>query len=72
MAMYDLFFDEPILNSPYGFPDRHWELAETGRQTINCIVESKRRSELITLVPKPKITRVTTLPMGLISTRVLV
>lgn len=22
------FFDKPILNSPYGYPDRHWELDE--------------------------------------------
>jgi type III restriction enzyme len=24
--MSNLFFDHPILNSPYDYPERHWEL----------------------------------------------
>jgi type III restriction enzyme len=47
------FFDAPILNSPYAYPGQHWELDEAGQPT-NRIVELRRRSELITPVPKPK------------------
>ncbi len=46
------FFERPILNSPYHYPALHWEL-EDGQPT-NRIVESRRRSELITPVPQPK------------------
>jgi type III restriction enzyme len=49
--MNESFFERPILNSPYAFPGQHWELDEDG-QPINRIVESRRRSELITPVPK--------------------
>jgi hypothetical protein len=24
------FFDQPVLNSPYTVPERHWELDDTG------------------------------------------
>ncbi len=51
--MSDQFFERPILNSPYEYPARHWELDESGQPT-NTIVNSRRRSELITPVPKPK------------------
>ncbi len=47
------FFRAPILNSPYAYPRRHWELDEDGQPT-NRIIETRRRSELITPVPKPK------------------
>jgi len=47
------FFEQPILNSPYAYPGRHWELDEDGQPT-NKIVESRRRSAFITPVPKPK------------------
>jgi type III restriction enzyme len=49
----DSFFERPILNSPYAYPGRHWELDEDGQPT-NQIIESRRRSELITPVPKPQ------------------
>ena len=49
----DLFFERPILNSPYRQPARHWELDEDGQPT-NRLLEVRRRSELITPVPKPK------------------
>jgi type III restriction enzyme len=51
--MVESFFERPILNSPYAYPARHWELDED-RQPTNRIVESRRRSELITPVPKPQ------------------
>lgn len=47
------FFDRPILNSPYEYPGKHWELDAEGQPT-NRIIETRRRSDLITPVPKPK------------------
>ncbi|MCB9948263.1 MAG: DEAD/DEAH box helicase family protein [Rhodospirillaceae bacterium] len=47
------FFQTPILNSPYDYPGRHWELDLTGQPT-NAIIEQRRGSALITPVPKPK------------------
>jgi type III restriction enzyme len=47
------FFERPILNSPYAYPGRHWELDADGQPT-NRIIETRRRSDLITPVPKPK------------------
>jgi type III restriction enzyme len=47
------FFAQPILNSPYAMPQRHWELDADGQPTQR-ITESRRRSDLITPVPKPK------------------
>ena len=47
------FFDQPILNSPYAYPARHWELDKTGQPT-HKILETRRRAEFITPIPKPK------------------
>lgn len=47
------FFERPILNSPYSPPLRHWELDADGQPTSR-ILENRRRSDLITPVPKPK------------------
>jgi type III restriction enzyme len=47
------FFDRPILNSPYAYPARHWELDDTGQPTQK-IIETRRRAEFITPIPKPK------------------
>ena len=51
--MPNQFFEQPILNSPYAYPGRHWELDADGQPTNN-ITESRRRSAFITPVPKPK------------------
>lgn len=51
--MVTSFFSQPILNSPYQQPNRHWELDADGQPTSQ-IIESRRRSDLITPVPKPK------------------
>jgi type III restriction enzyme len=51
--MVESFFERPIQNSPYAYPGRHWELDADGQPT-NRIVETRRRSELITPVPKPQ------------------
>ncbi len=47
------FFDHPILNSPYGYPARHWELDSLGQPTQK-IVGNRRLAEFITPIPKPK------------------
>ncbi|MFN8472486.1 MAG: DEAD/DEAH box helicase family protein [Anaerolineae bacterium] len=51
--MSDLFFEHPILNSPYLPPSRHWELDEQGQPTQR-INDYRRRAQFITPVPKPK------------------
>lgn len=51
--MVESFFDRPILNSPYAYPGQHWELDADGQPTNN-VIASRRRSELVTPVPKPK------------------
>src|SRR5574337_733816 len=51
--MANPFFDHPILNSPYEYPDRHWELDAEGQPTQK-IVEIRRRAEFVTPIPKPK------------------
>ena len=51
--MTNPFYERPILNSPYEYPERHWELDEFGQPT-GAIVDKRRRVSLITPVPKPK------------------
>ena len=51
--MSNPFFDHPILNSPYVRPKRYWELDESGQPTQD-IIETRRRAEFITPIPKPK------------------
>ena len=51
--MDNQFFEHPILNSPYEYPARHWELDEQGQPTQR-IVESRRRVSFITPIPKPR------------------
>jgi type III restriction enzyme len=50
------FFDHPILNSPYAYPARHWELDESGQPTQQ-IIERRRPAKFITPIPKPKKTK---------------
>ena len=52
--MTGTFYEEPILNSPYEEPARHHALDEDGRPTDNPPIAGRRRSELITPVPKPR------------------
>jgi type III restriction enzyme len=49
----DAYFLRPILNSPYGYPRRHWELDDAGQPTQQ-ILEARRKVSLITPIPKPK------------------
>jgi type III restriction enzyme len=52
--MADSFFEQPILNSPYEVPRFHHPLDEEGQPLDLPPVEGRRRSELITPVPKPR------------------
>ncbi len=51
--MDNQFFERPILNSPYDCPARYWELDEHGQPTQR-IIESRRKAEFITPIPKPR------------------
>src|SRR5580704_8951944 len=51
--MSNPFFDHPILNSPYGYPRRHWELDDAGQPTQK-VIENRRSAKFITPIPKPK------------------
>ncbi len=51
--MAEDFFKSPILNSPYKYPDRHWELDKDGQPTQK-IIESRRQAEFISPIPQPK------------------
>ena len=57
--MSNPFFDRPILNFPYEYPRRHWELDDAGQPTQK-IVESRRGAKFITPIPKPKKRRAAT------------
>jgi type III restriction enzyme len=47
------FFTQPILNSPYEYPARHWELDKAGQPTTQ-ILDRRRRAEFLSPIPKPK------------------
>ncbi|PQV45145.1 BPTD_3080 family restriction endonuclease [Paraburkholderia sp. BL21I4N1] len=51
--MTNVFFEKPILNSPYACPSRHWELDKNGQPTQQ-IVASRRSAEFITPIPRPR------------------
>ncbi len=51
--MAEQFFEKPILNSPYRYPARHWELDSDGQPT-NRILEQRRSAEFVSPVPKPR------------------
>ena len=51
--MTNVFFERPILNSPYEYPTRHWELDASGQPTQQ-IVDTRRRADFVTPIPKPK------------------
>lgn len=51
--MTNAFFERPILNSPYEYPTKHWELDVQGQPTQK-IIEKRRPAEFITPIPKPR------------------
>ncbi len=48
------FFEQPILNSPYAEPTRHHPLDAEGQPLDEPPRDGRRKSELITPVPKPR------------------
>ena len=51
--MSNEFFGRPILNSPYEYPSRHWELDRAGQPT-GQIVNERRDASFLTPIPTPK------------------
>lgn len=51
--MDDRFFSQPILNSPYEYPRKHWELDKSGQPT-QVIIDSRRPADFVTPIPKPR------------------
>ena len=51
--MNNPFFEQPILNSPYEYPGRHWELDEKGQPTQK-IINARRRADFVTPIPRPR------------------
>ncbi|MBL38365.1 MAG: restriction endonuclease [Xanthomonadales bacterium] len=51
--MSNEFFEKPILNSPYDYPARHWELDDSGQPTQR-IVEARRRADFVTPIPRAR------------------
>ena len=51
--MENNFFASPILNSPYAYPARHWELDEQGQPTQR-IKPERRPADFVTPIPQPR------------------
>ncbi len=51
--MDNRFFEKPVINSPYEYPKRHWELDDDGQPTQR-IIEHRRIVKFITPIPKPR------------------
>jgi len=51
--MDNRFFEKPVINSPYEYPKRHWELDSQGQPTQQ-IIQRRRRAEFVTPIPKPR------------------
>ena len=47
------FFEQPILNSPYEYPSRHWEL-DPGGQPTDRVVPERRQVAFVSAIPKTK------------------
>ena len=47
------FYEHPILNSPYEYPAKHWELDDQG-QPNQRIIERRRGAEFFSPIPKPR------------------
>ena len=52
--MSDKFYENPVLNSPYEIPKRHWELDEEGNVPTDNILPGRRKCSLITPIPRAK------------------
>ncbi len=52
IAQYN-FFEKPILNSPYEYPGKHWELDDKGQPT-NQVLYHRRPADYVTPIPEVK------------------
>ena len=52
--MGEPFFDSPILNSPYEYPSRHWELDKVSKQPTRNIRDTRRQPDFTAAIPKAK------------------
>jgi type III restriction enzyme len=59
------FFKQPILNSPYEYPSRHWELDEDGQPTQK-ISKHRRTAKFFTPIPKPRKRKVSALQQQMV------
>ena len=48
----DRFYREPILNSPYEYPGRHWELDEQGQPTGETVPERRAWDRYLSPIPR--------------------
>ena len=44
--MVNRFYEQPILNSPYEYPAKHWELDDLGHPTQE-IIEQRRGADFV-------------------------
>jgi len=51
--MSNAFSERPILNTPYQYPSKHWELDDAGQPTQK-VIDARRPAKFITPIPKPK------------------
>lgn len=51
--MDNRFFEQPVLNSPYAYPQQHWELDDDGQPTQK-IIPTRRKAAFITPIPQPR------------------
>ena len=52
--MGEPFFDSPILNSPYEYPSRHWELDKVSKQPTRNIRDTRRQPDFTAAIPKAR------------------
>ena len=48
------FFEQPVLNSPYEYPSRHWELDADGQPTERVLPERRPVAAFVSAIPKTK------------------
>ena len=51
--MTNAFFERPVLNSPYEYPARHWELDPSGQPTGH-IRDERRSASFLSAIPRTK------------------
>ena len=57
--MAESFYERPVLNSPYEEPRLHHRLDDAGQPVDGPPETGRRRSELVSPVPRPRVQRQT-------------